>query len=293
MERSQAVIKNLLALKDDEQMLSECRSAHLREAALLFLRSTPDQSADFDLLRENYEAMRDSLSAANALGAADRMTLCRHISDSVGARLSDEGLMSLFLQAEEGPESPVICYLRNPISDLAYTEFVREKPGAGVLYADSFQAVCENLIGQESDYAILPIVSGNDGRLSRFEAMISSYGFVISAVASVTHNHDAPPDRFALLSRSPEIPRKPDAGEILCLKLSVPSSANCAALISAAARLGAILREAETLYQDSRKSFSFVFEITNARLAALLTYLTLEEGGFVTNGLYIPQKTPD
>ena len=294
MERLNAVAKNLLGLKADERLLAECRSAHLREAALLLYRgSITDGTADFDNLREGYASACASLYAAGALNREDRITLCAHIADAVSAGLSDELLMRYFLQAEDRPKDPVICYLRNPISDLAYTEFVRDIPNASVLYADSFQSVCENLIGGESDYAILPVVSGSDGRLSRFEAMISSYGFVTSAVAAVAPNPDMPSDIFALLSRTPELPPKPVRGEILCLKLSIPSTGVPSALTRAADGFGAGLIETATAYHNSRKSHSFVFDITEARLAALLSYLTLEESGFVTNGLFITQKTPD
>lgn len=295
MKRLDAVAKNLLDLKEDEAILSGCRSAHLREAAyLICMNSTLGSIAsDFDSLRERYVSMRDSLDMIGAFNLTDRITLCTHIANTLGAELSVNLLTKYYLQAEDRPKAPVICYLRNPISDLAYTEFVRDIPNASVLYADSFQSVCENLIGGESDYAILPIVSGSDGRLSRFEAMISSNGFVVSAVASVTPDPDISSDRFALLSRAPEVPQKPDRHEILCLKLSIPSTGNPTALMTAAHDCGAILLESGTTYLDSRKSFSFVFDITESRLAAFLAYLTLEESGFVTNGLFITQKTPD
>ena len=237
--------------------------------------------------------MRDLLDSQGALGRGDRITLCAHIADTVGADVPDETLIKIFLQADDRPNAPVIGYLRNPIADLAYTEFVRNIPNASVLYADNFQSVCENLIGGESDYAILPVVSGSDGRLSRFEAMINSYGFVISAVAAVTPNPDTPTDIFALLSRTPELQKKPAQDEMLCLKLSIPSNGDPAALAFAADQFGAELIETATAYQNSRKSYSFVFDITEAKLAALLSYLTLEESGFVVNGLFITQKTPD
>lgn len=295
MDGLSAVAKNLLELKTDEKLLTECRSAHLREAALLLCRSSAADglASDFDALRESYASMRDFLCTKGVLLYGDRIALCTHIADTVGADVSDEALMRYFLQAENRPKAPVICYLRNPIADLAYTEFVRDIPNASVLYADSFQSVCENLIGGESDYAILPVVSGSDGRLSRFEAMINSYGFVISAVVAVTPNPDTPTDRFALLSRAPELQKNPARDEMLCLKLSIPSSGNPAVLAYAANEFGAELIETATAYQDSRKSYSFVFDITEAKLASLFSYLTLEESGFVVNGLFITQKTPD
>lgn len=291
MERLGAVSKNLLDLKEDEKNLAKCRSAHLREAAYLISRADPD--GDLDILRDGYISARDQLCDEVGLNKDERIILCSHLSEFIAGGSDDREILKKFLQAEEAPDSPVICYLRNPIADLAYTEFVREIPKAGVLYADSFQAVCENLIDGESDYAILPLVSGSDGRLSRFEAMISSYGFVISAVAAVTPNPDSPSDRFALLSRSAELPRKASAAECLHLKITIPSSGDPGALISAARESGAELIETGTVYQDSRKSFSFAFEITNANLAVLLTYLAFEEGGFVVNGLFTTQKTPD
>ncbi len=288
MDGFAAIAKNLASLEGDEAMLLECRSAHLREAARLICEGVgpDDLTSDFESFLEKYRNACNEISAGSVLGANDRIALCSHIADILGKNIPQSALFKTFCSSEEAPKEPVICYLRNPISDLAYIEFTRNTPRAGVLYADSFQAVCENLIGGECDYAILPVVSGSDGRLIRFETMIASYGFAVSALASVTPNPDTAADTFALLSRSIELPELKNPYSRLCFAFSVPASTSPVKLLSAAEKNGVVPTDIGTQSSSTRKNFSLTLDVTNGNIAAFLTYLALEESGFVANGLF-------
>ncbi len=288
MDGFAATAKNLADLEGDEAMLLECRRAHLREAARLICENvTPDDlSVDFEGFLEKYRNTCNEISAGSALYANDRVMLCSHIADILLEKSSQRSLLRVFCPSEEKPKEPVICYLKNPISDLAYIEFTRNTPDAGVLYADSFQAVCENLIGGECDYAILPVISGSDGRLVRFEGMIASCGFAVSALAAVTPNPDVATDTFALLSRSIEMPDRTDPASRLYFTFSVPANTALGGLLSAAEKNGIVPTDIGTQSSSARKNFSLTMDVTNGNIAAFLTYLALEESGFVANGLF-------
>lgn len=284
MDRFSAVAQNLAGLAEDEELLSVCRSAHLREAALLLCRGATFESAaaDIDGFRAEYSLACRALGLENE---ADRRLLCTHIADLLTEGLDRDLLLNRFFSPEKPSAEPVICYLRNPIADLAYTEFVRRRR-AGVLYADSFNAVCENLSGGECDYAILPIVSGSDGRLIRFESMIAAHGFVVCDICSVAPNPDAAPDTLALLSRGIELPRKTAQNERLCYSFSIPADSDISELLSAAKECKLDVISLGTASTPSRKSFSLTLDITTGRLEAFLAYLVLEEPGFVNTGLF-------
>lgn len=288
MEGFAAIAKNLAALKDDEGMLAECRSAHLREAALLICDGivTDDLPYNFDSFRERYKSACNAIDSYEKLHANDRIVLCSHIAHLLSENMSADSLLKKFFSSEDLPKDPVICYLRNPIADLAYTEFTRDKPQAGVMYADSFQAVCENLSGGKCDYAILPVVSGSDGRLIRFEGMIASYGFAVSALISVTPNADSAPDTFALLSRNVKVPNAPLADLKLCFTFSVPDGTEIANLLRAAKFSGFGTVDIRTQAFSERKNWSLTFDITNGKVAPFLAYLALEHAGFIANGLF-------
>lgn len=289
MERLAAVAENLSHLKKDEEILKECASAHLREAARLICDGIrlDDLDSDFDGFRSRYRTACDQIDEACTIGAAERILLCTHITDTLCKNKPRELLLKKFCSADEPAKEPVICYLRNPIADLAYTEFTRTIPKAGVLYADSFQTVCENLIGGECDYAILPTVSGSDGPLTRFETMIASYGFAVSALATVTPNPDTAPDTFALLSRNVEIPVTTDPDSVLCLSFSVPASASVTEILLAAETNAFKAVRVGTQSLSGRKSLSVTLDITYGNIAAFLAYLALETDGFVINGVFV------
>lgn len=284
MDGFAAIAQNLAELSPDEEKLFDCRSAHLREAALLLCRGVTLESAtaDIDLFRAEYEA---ACAAMVPLCARDRRILCSHIAELMTKAMPREVILERFFSPDIPSDDPVICYLRNPIADLAYTEFARETD-AVVLYADSFNAVCENLSGGECDYAILPVVSGSDGRLIRFENMIASYGLVVSALASVTPNPELAPDTFALLSRGIELPRKTAQNERLCYSFSIPADSDVSELLSAAKECELGVISLGTASTPSRKSFSLTLDITSGKLEAFLAYLVLEEPGFVNSALY-------
>lgn len=285
MEGFAAVAENLAGLTADETNLAECRFAHLREAAWLLCHesSLESASADIDDFRAEY------VRACRTLGElcpADRRTLCAHVASFMTKDMPRELLLERFFSPDRPSKTAVICYLRNPIADLAYTEFAR-RTDAGVLYAESFNAVCENLSGGVCDYAILPIVSGSDGRLVRFENMISSYGLVISALADVSPDPEQAPDTFALLSRGIELPRRMNDDERLCYSFTIPADSDVSGLLSAASENGLGVISLATSSTPSRKSFGITLDITSGRLDAFLAYLVLETPGFVNTGLFL------
>lgn len=168
-----------------------------------------------------------------------------------------------------------VAYFRNVYSDKAYKRFSRELSDPTVVYLSSFNAVCEELWADRCDFAILPVESSDEGRLSGVEKLIAKYELSPMFFTRVK-THDGASLRFGLFAASPLIPPKAEAVEILAF---ADESSHLSRLFTAADYLGCELLDCAALpsERDFQKSYRLVFYCAGnpARRDEVLRALTI------------------
>ena len=188
-----------------------------------------------------------------------------------------------------------VVYLKNSLSDIAYSNFSRHLKDARVSYEESFTAVCEEIYYGKAPYCILPIETSEDGRLSGFGNMIRKYELKI-VLSCTVENANGKTTKFALLKRDIGIidcPEKTYDGEYLEIAFNFNAENGLMKVLSAADYFGYTLNKIDSIpiyYSEKDYYFDVVFK-GNGDLDKFLMWLELEMPGYEIIGIYKHIKT--
>lgn len=194
------------------------------------------------------------------------------------------------------PAVSTVVYLRNPLTDIAYSNFSKVLKDARVSYEESFIAVCEAVYYNRVPYCILPIENYEDGRLSGFMNIIRKYELKIVMTCNV-ESASGKITKFALLKR--ELTRI-EYGDILkdgfFLEIGFSFGEEQSRLhevISAALFFGYKLNKIDSLpiyYSEKEYYFDVVF-LGDGDLMKFLCWLDFEFPRYEVLGIYTQIKT--
>lgn len=184
-EREHIIQNNLNSLFDT---LRDIDSAFAFQAEELFTLRNGDSEADAYMA---YEIISSESERIRSL-PYDRLALWLHcLSETVYGKLkggeAEDVLFAGFGFSDEVNERNAgrVSYLKNKFTISAFDKFELMIPDAKSLYADSFEASCEDVYNGICEYCILPVGNSKDGALSVFRNLISKYDLHISATTDI------------------------------------------------------------------------------------------------------------
>lgn len=245
--------RGALEVGDEELALSFRQMQEELEAHLAEKLYSPETLEP--LTKELLSAMRPILSAELAKILTKRVRITRYLSpyENTPAR---------------------IAYVRNAYSDAAYRQFSKELTEPTVLYRESFAAVCEELYADRCDFAILPVESSRDGKLSVTEKLVARYELAPVFYCTVPTTDDGTL-RFGLFSSAPMLPKHADSIEFI---LFAEGEKTLPQLLTSANSLGAFLKSVAILAPTHgfRHEWRLVFGASDNSLDALWVLLHCE-----------------
>lgn len=138
------------------------------------------------------------LSAGGVYGTAlrldEQMAFCR-------ARLPKEAKMPTVGELSPPPATPRVARLSGGVFDAALKRFLPLLGNVRQVYLASLGELMEEVAAGSADFAILPVEDGAGTRLLRFFEDFDRLELHVSHVCAVRAEEEAPPVRFALLSR--------------------------------------------------------------------------------------------
>ena len=181
-----------------------------------------------------------------------------------------------------------VSLVRNKYNEMAFSRFSRIVTRPKEVFVSSFTAACEDVYDSESEFCILPIENGQNGRLFGFYSMLDRYELKICAVCE-TDGEDEVGAKYALVGRS--VPDRIPKNSRWGYELSVISG-NGRALseISAVSEIfGASPLKIDTLpveYDSGLQKYYFTFDIPEANISAFDLFLSEEYSGYTSVGAY-------
>lgn len=239
-------------------------------------------STDNDCIEENKEYIS---CVQNSINLYDKLL----IADKYG-----NGYSSVFSKNDDDFISTVV-YLKNPLSDIAYSVFSKILKDARVLYEESFVAVCEAVYYNRAPYCILPIENYEDGRLTGFINMIRKYELKIVLTCNV-ESANGKITKFALLQREIakiDCNKKISDGQYLEISFRFGEQSRLHEILAAAMFFGYKLNKIDSLpvyYSEKEYYFDVVFS-GDGYLEKFLYWLDFEFPRYEILGLYTHIKT--
>lgn len=296
----ETIRKNLAESSDRHRMIAEQELAHLRELATEIVRgasptaeffaSLPElrlqeEAAPTDTLPENTDPIASRMRAD---GAWRTLCLCREIRRQMGANAPTAE--SFFSDTEEIPSDAAnrIVYRRNRYADDAYLRFASLLSSPRAAYADTFDAVCEEVYDHTCEYCILPIESSEEGDLQSFRRLIDRYGLKIAATCDVSAGEHGQLTRFALLRAHPialPLPRRAQR----YLECAIPSETlpvSEALYAAECCGLETVRIRSAVSYADRKPHTELVFAVGDEDPVAFWLYLSMEAPEYAPIGFY-------
>lgn len=293
--------ENLNRLDKKQSRLFDSRRALLRELAYSICRGG---EASADEIRNSYfgafSSRLDNNRYFDGLSVTERIEVCIEIASLMGK--DNPFSRSVLGQGEPCNEGgrEKISYVKNNFTDSAYLSFSKLLHSPRFSYSDSFETVCEEVAGGESEFCILPIETSTDGRLFTFYSLIDRYELRTSAICSVERDGGASFTRFALLKRSfsdeNAVGITLNRSSVLELRISPTASGGAPIndIFKAADACQMPLLRVDSLplpYGDSLLSHYAAFGIDGEHLPGFLTYLALEFPQCYASGIYSKENS--
>ena len=123
-------------------------------------------------------------------------------------------LSKLLCKGKKSPTAKVrdrvrVSCIRNPLSLAAAHKMCASAANLMISEESDFRSVCEAVSAKESDYAVLPMCSSEDGYYPTFSKLVKTYDLKICSSCTLTRDDSDEEVLLALLSRNIEIPEKP------------------------------------------------------------------------------------
>ncbi len=177
------ILSNIAELGDRGRSYRSRLSAHLRELATELSDSMRDGNAFLSSLSD-YGTELSALAPENPdeVRALFALEICRFLPPD-GTVWQD-----WFFRTDISVDSDAhnrIAYQRNSYTDEAFRQFSGILRDARAFYPHSFRAICDEIVGGQCEYGILPLESSGEGKLHAFSTLIATYNLKIASVCSV------------------------------------------------------------------------------------------------------------
>lgn len=240
---------NISKLRKKKDSLTDVESLVYHDMASLYM-SEHSGKVSAESAREFYVSLTDENELVNTAFAS----FCREIikmSCAVILPRSDD-------DAEPDVNAARISYIKNPLSDKAYSRFSNVLPNSSASYFTSFREVCEEVFYNRSKYAILPVYSSSEGMLSSFRKLITKYDMKIAYMTDIETEDDGY-TRFSLLRRGLSV--TDDGQRQLYITVTLSSSGSFDSLVSSLTALGAAIKAVNSVSEYYGGDLSFDFEL--------------------------------
>ena len=241
-------------------------------------------------------ALRDAISPLGGMiraGLSGAM-FARYCTERCGSRklLPTLSEMMAFGDAEDAagegessgdPSVVQVAYVTGTAADASFEIFARGRDEWRRRHVERVQNACNSVIYGDTDYAIVPIRNGADGRLRTFYRMLEEYELKIVSAATISvGGMPAVSTTFALCSASfGAFAHTPEY-----MEFSVTGDGSTAADITGAMGAhGHTVREIGSVPAGDRELFHFVVKLGGDVRAALL-YLEIFHPSHTVLGLY-------
>lgn len=266
-------LKNTDRQGENKRILDIKQRAHLRELAHSLCADIPTDSGNGEAeeLRHRY------IEYCNGLDNAERIILCRYLTEEAA------GVTKELLELTPAENTGTVVYVKNALSDIAFSSFSEAFERLQIYYADDFESALEDVYYSRADYTILPISSSRNGLMLHFLELILRYEMKIVLACNVHSIVDDSENRFLLLSRNNSDFTSQGAKRSLEFILrnadrQIPS------VMGAAAVYGCTLEFVQTM--PDTETALLRYEVSCGDPASLILYLFLESSGYIPMGIY-------
>ncbi len=309
----QVLGKNLDRVWQQSSHMAEKSFAHLRELSQKICSDILKETADTDILRavlQSDEAPRiyresipDTLSreyfaAVNKreepffrkqISRLSRLYLCRCIAKNGRKHNFAELQAFLFGSVSEitSEQDKKIAFLRNRQTFRAFECFAKTLGGVSVLYENNFGDALEAVAMGQATYAIVPIYSTSDGRLSSFYRMIEKHELCIVLTCDIDSDDGENMTTFALVYKE-RLALAVGSPRFSC-KITFDLLSSISDITDAAAYFGAAIESLEALpilFSGRAGTFAVDFDLEYADTEGLLCYLALEYPQMSASAMY-------
>ena len=277
------ILENLAESEERRGREATWRRGHLSELC----RALADlllASGKADTPRELLSAAGDLLRELPPLPAADRAELPALLLREA-ERLFGRAVLPSELVG--GPVSPPgrarVVYVRNPLSDRAYTLLSAALGRPTVGYRQSFRELFDDVENGYADYAVLPLLSGGV-TVASVATLMEERGLYVTATCRIPAGEEE--IVFGLLAREAVVLRPPTG---FLFRVETEGTEEMADLLAALSHLGLSLRltdSRESPLFRGRSAVRLLVEGDRERFFSLAVYLTLFFPGFTGYGYY-------
>lgn len=276
---NEAINDILVCLKNTDRQGKGKRSldikqrAHLCELAHALCRGLPNDSdnGEAEELRHRY------LEYCKVLDDEDRRILCGYLAEEAPRVCSE------LLELKYTENTGTAVYVKNALSDIAFSSFSEAFERLQIYYADDFEAALEDVYYSRADYTILPISSSRNGMMLHFLELILRYEMKIILSCNVHSIADDSENRFLLLSRN-NTELAGDGSKISLEFILRNAREQIPYVMNAAASYGAALEFVQSL--PDGETALMRYDVSAGGANALILYLFLETSGYIPMGIY-------
>ena len=199
----------------------------------------------------------------------------------------------MFLTGTEEAPLPLpirIAYQRNTMADDAFLHFSAVLDHPRVFYVHSFAAVCEEVLYGRCAFAILPMESTGEGRLSTVSRLIDRYGLHVLMTTEIKSPDGLRNTVFALLGRDLRLLDTPQpASHVLELSVQATEEPPIEELLFAARLCGLRLEQMDTVTDPTDESRTVLhprFSASDDAFCTFLCYRAMEAPNSEIVGFY-------
>ncbi len=291
---TETVLSNLRTLEKELGETFEKRMAHICELAQAIIKDGGDidvvksiilsirsdgEIYPMSVLDDNEKELRMLFSGISVI---ERLLIFKTVFSE---KFSDE-IRSYSITPISEKALGRIAYVKNSFNDAAFEQFSNIVEDAKAAYYDTLSDVCESVISGYSQFCILPIETGKDGRLLSFYETITSSDLKINAEFDLKSLDGETYTRYALVGASIQT-RKGKSGQRF-LEISYTDTDNLSIkdIISAAEFCGLNVYSIDTLFSGGEKTVNIVFESNGAEIKTFLIYLSVDCPDHTVIGYY-------
>ena len=235
------------------------------------------------------EVYGELLTALPASTCEDRARLCMKLYAS--SRFGTQMRKSCFFGENIAPGSHgKVSLVRNSYNERAFSHFSAIIRRPKEVIAPSFDAACEEVYDNRSEFCILPIENAQSGRLFGFYSMLDRYELKICAVCEPDSDDNGDGGvKYALVGRS--VPDRISKSARWSFEFSVisDSGSDFSDISRVSAVFGARLMKIDSLpveYDGGLQKYYFTFGLPEASIPAFDLFLSEEYSRYTAVGMY-------
>ncbi len=276
-----AVLSGIHELDSANSLLDTRRRAQIEELILTLKYSDPEAERSIEILSSISSTERPDLKFAE-----ERLAECRKFISVFGISSLPEYDFGTELQKKS---EFLVGMLENRYSEAAFSHFSSNLT-LNKAYFQSFEDICESIVGGSCDFGIIPTESSDSGKLIRFYSLIEQYDLKINAVTDIEYQDNSASTRYALVSRDIDHSNNifPDP-DFLEFTVNLADASLLGEILHAAALCGMALQRVDSIpipYKEREFLFCPVFNIKNAETDAFLLYMYLDFPQYTPIGIF-------